>query len=230
MEPVQPPPILTGPRPRRRAFLAANEVGTLIGAQVVTLLFFPFLGLTGIFYTIEASKAAWNMAVFVLPVPAVTALVYAYKYARRSVHRRGAGAPSPNALIISVAAVLFWIGALGWQSHEDAVFQRNLEVRIQPWAESTLARPRADVVDKGSCRLRDALVPTFLGHTSDLLIQNPAESAFTVNERCIVVFYGSHATPNHGYIVGGNTLAVAQGGRRGVRKVKAGLYRFQEEN
>lgn len=185
------------------------------------------LGPGGINITMDASAAALRVAPFVLFVPLSVTMALAILYLWRRYRNKGKGATSPNALITSIAVVLFWVSALGWQSHKDAVFQRNLEARLQPWAESILSRPKVEVLEKDSDYIREDLIPPLVGQRY-IRIQRAQDSNFGANEDIIAIFYGFHQSVG-GYVVGRKTLRIKEGVRR-ARKIKDGLYRFQDEN
>jgi hypothetical protein len=196
----------------------------LIAAAVVPLYGYELLSAGGIVISINVAGAALFAAAFALPVPVAVMLSLATAYMRR--RRTNYTVPSsPNAVIASAAILLFWIGALGWQYHKDSVFQRNLEARIQPWAESILSRPRGEVVDKGTKTVRKDLVPPFIGHHArrGVEVQDAVTSRFGASETTIVVYYGGGLISTHGYVIGRSTLKVDPW----PRKVKDGLYSFQ---
>ena len=228
MNPRQPTPVISKP-PRPGFWSRWSPVILIVWAtSAIPLYFFLFLTAGGINFEIDASKAALRFSILILPIPVLVSLAFAVQYGWRRWRFKGAGTPPPTNLIVSVAIVLFWVCALGLQSHRDAVFQRNLEARLQPWAESILARPRKEVVGRGKGTVRDDLISKFIGPSRHILIQDVPESRFGANEQSIVVLYGGHMTPIHGYVVGRKTLRI-EGGERRAHKLRDGLYRFHDD-
>ena len=225
MDPVQPPPKL--PRPPSYPEPAPWQTTVLVMALSMPfplLCFVMWLLPGGINISMNASTAALRISLFILPVPLLVLAAFSLQYLWRRCHKR-VKTPSPNAVMASLGVVLFWVCALGWQSHRDAVFQRNLEARLQPWAESILARPRAEVLDRNY--IREDLVPAFVGRRG-IWFQSAKDSTYGANEDSIAIFYGVHQSVG-GYVVGRKTLRIEEGAR-GARKIKDGLYRFQDEN
>lgn len=228
MDPVQPPPVIRESRLTR----AWDEWSIAIlvvwcTMPLALLLFTLYLWPSGINITMDASTAARRVAPFILAVPMLVSMALVIQYLWRRARHKIQDASARHALAASVAVVLFWICSLVVQSHRDAVFQRNLEARLQPWAESILSRPRAEVLEKGRSYIREDLIPEFIGQRY-IPFQTAKDSGFGANEDSIAIFYGVHQSVG-GYVVGRKTLKIKEGVRR-ARKLKAGLYRFQDED
>lgn len=219
-------PSVFGPPRSRGLRLSCGHLIVLVCAQFIPLYFFGMLAGGGISLLIDAASAAKGCAGLVLPIPFLVAVLFACEYAYRRLREKDAHA-SPAPMVLAAAILLFWIFALVGQSHKDAAFQHNLEARLQPWAESILARPRAAVVEKGTFTVRAELVPAFVDNSHRVVVLDPSRPRFGENEPCLGVYWGGAFFPPHGYVVGRRTLRLEEG-RKGVRKVTEGMYRFQE--
>lgn len=219
-------PSVFGPPRTRGLHLSCGHVTVLALAQQVPVYFYAPLLRGGISLRIDAAAAAEGAAFLVLPIPTIITGIFACEYAYRRVRDRDVRA-SPAPVVLAAAIVLFWILALVGQSHKDAAFQRNLEAKLQPWAIGILARPRAGVVEKGKTNVRAELVPAFIGSARSVVFLDPSSPRFGENEPCLGVLYGGGFFSLHGYVVGRRTLRL-EDGPRGVRKVRDGMFRFQE--
>jgi hypothetical protein len=90
-----------------------------------------------------------------------------------------------------------------------------------------LSRPRAEIVENGGRDIREDLIPAFVGQRY-IPFQSAKDSTFGANEDSIAIFYGVHQSVG-GYVVGRKTLRIDEGIRR-ARKLKDGLFRFQDED